>query len=136
MGSNSFQFFEKVQTTLNSFVDPSPLFFRRALGNLMVPKHPAMNWSKVERLKKPRPYKRSLGTIVVLSSLLSNPPYQSSRKWANGCVFQRVVFLCVDDNPDSRDLVRFMLQEDGYDVTCLESGREALALVENEVLIF
>ena len=46
--------------------------------------------------------------------------------------FSKGRILCVDDNPDSRDLVRFMLQEDGYDVTCLESGREALALVENE----
>ena len=81
-----------------------------------------MNWSKVERLKKPRPYKRSLGTIVVLSSLLSNPPYQSSREVGERMRFSKGRILCVDDNPDSRDLVRFMLQEDGYDVTCLESG--------------
>ena len=38
----------------------------------------------------------------------------------------------MDDNLDSRELVRFMLQENGYDVTCIESGRGALVLLENE----
>ena len=46
--------------------------------------------------------------------------------------FSKGRILCVDDNLDSRELVRFMLQENGYDVTCIESGREALALLENE----
>src|ERR1041385_4049531 len=36
--------FRKSTTTLNSFVNFSPLFFRRTLGNLMVPKRPAVNW--------------------------------------------------------------------------------------------
>ena len=46
--------------------------------------------------------------------------------------FSKGRILCVDDNLDSRELICFMLQENGYDVTCIESGREALALVENE----
>ena len=53
--------------------------------------------------------------------------------------FSKGHILCVDDNLDSRDMVGFMLQESGYDVTCIESGREALALVEKEsfdLLIF
>ena len=42
--------------------------------------------------------------------------------------FSKGRILCVDDNDDSRDLVRFMLQQNGYDVSCVESEREALAL--------
>jgi hypothetical protein len=38
IGSNVFQVFKKVQTTLNSFVNCYPLFFSRTLGNLLVPK--------------------------------------------------------------------------------------------------
>ena len=47
--------------------------------------------------------------------------------------------LCMDDNPDSRDLVRFTLLSEGYDITCVESGREAIDLVQREhfdLLIF
>ena len=40
--------------------------------------------------------------------------------------------LCMDDNHDSRELVRFMLEQGGYDVTCVESGRETLALLKAE----
>ena len=47
IGSNFFQFFRKVQSTLNSFVNVSPLFFSRTLGNLMVPKRPAINWFQI-----------------------------------------------------------------------------------------
>lgn len=46
--------------------------------------------------------------------------------------FSKGRILCMDDNLDSRELVGFMLQENGYDVTCIESGREALALLEHE----
>jgi hypothetical protein len=44
IGSKFFQFFKKVQTTLKSFVNCYPLFFSRTLGNLLVPKRPAINW--------------------------------------------------------------------------------------------
>ena len=40
--------------------------------------------------------------------------------------FSKGRILCVDYNLDSRELVGLMLQENGYDVTCIESGREAL----------
>ena len=40
--------------------------------------------------------------------------------------------LCADDNPDSRDLVFIMLQTSGHDVTCVESGTDALNLLKRE----
>lgn len=45
----------------------------------------------------------------------------------------------MDDNADSRDLVRLTLMAEGYDITCVESGREAIDLVRREhfdLLIF
>jgi CheY-like chemotaxis protein len=45
----------------------------------------------------------------------------------------------MDDNPDSRDLVHFALMSQGYDITCVESGHEAIDLVRREhfdLLIF
>jgi CheY-like chemotaxis protein len=47
--------------------------------------------------------------------------------------------LCMDDNHDSRELVRFMLEQGGYDVTCVESGRETLELLHKtkfDLLVF
>lgn len=40
--------------------------------------------------------------------------------------------LCVDDNPDSRELVRIMLETNGYNIKCVESPFEALDLLRNE----
>ena len=45
----------------------------------------------------------------------------------------------MDDNPDSRDVVHLTLMAEGYDITCVESGREAIDLVRRErfdLLIF
>ena len=45
----------------------------------------------------------------------------------------------MDDNADSRDLVRLTLMAAGYDMTCVESAREAIDLVRREhfdLLIF
>jgi len=47
--------------------------------------------------------------------------------------------LCMDDNADSRDLVRLTLMAERYDISCVESGREAIDLVRREhfdLLIF
>ena len=52
---------------------------------------------------------------------------------------QKGRILCMDDNADSRDLVRLTLMAEGYDITCVESGREAIDLVGREdfdLLIF
>lgn len=52
---------------------------------------------------------------------------------------QKGRILCMDDNADSRDLVRLTLMAEGYDITCVESGREAIDLVRRErfdLLIF
>jgi CheY-like chemotaxis protein len=53
--------------------------------------------------------------------------------------FQTGRILCMDDNADSRELVRLTLMAEGYDITCVESGREAIDLVRREyfdLLIF
>jgi two-component system OmpR family response regulator len=47
--------------------------------------------------------------------------------------------LCMDDNPDSRDVVHLTLMAEGYEIICVESGREAIDLVRREhfdLLIF
>ena len=52
---------------------------------------------------------------------------------------QKGRILCMDDNADSRELVRLTLLSEGYDITCVESGREAIDLVRREhfdLLIF
>jgi two-component system, sensor histidine kinase len=52
---------------------------------------------------------------------------------------QKGRILCMDDNADSRDLVRLTLMAAGYDMTCVESAREAIELVRREhfdLLIF
>ena len=78
----------------------------------------------------------SFGTLVALTFLLGvsnlTPALPKFKEVGERMRFSKGRILCVDDNDDSRDLVRFMLQQNGYDVSCVESGREALALVENE----
>lgn len=41
--------------------------------------------------------------------------------------------LVVDDNDDSLRIIQTVLQNNGYDVSLAKSGKEALALVENDV---
>jgi diguanylate cyclase len=38
--------------------------------------------------------------------------------------------LVVDDEPDGRDLVRFVLEDNGAEVVTAEGGKEALALLD------
>ena len=40
--------------------------------------------------------------------------------------------LCTDDEPDSRELVRFVLEQAGYDVVCVDSSANALNLLGSE----
>jgi CheY-like chemotaxis protein len=40
--------------------------------------------------------------------------------------------LYTEDDPDSRDLVIFILKQNGYHVTCTENGTEALTLAKNQ----
>ena len=40
--------------------------------------------------------------------------------------------LCTDDEPDARELARFMLAQEGYDVVCVGSGAEALQRLRTE----
>ncbi len=40
--------------------------------------------------------------------------------------------LYTEDNPDSRDLVIFILKQNGYQVTFAENGTEALTLAKNQ----
>ena len=52
---------------------------------------------------------------------------------------QKGRILCMDDNVDSRELVRLTLLSEGYDITCVQTGREAIDLVRREhfdLLIF
>ena len=41
--------------------------------------------------------------------------------------------LCVDDNKDSREMIKALLnyEDEGYDVTIVETGAEALSLIAN-----
>ncbi|HEX5055023.1 MAG TPA: ATP-binding protein [Gammaproteobacteria bacterium] len=43
-----------------------------------------------------------------------------------------VKVLVVDDEPDGRDLIRFVLEDCGADVVAAESGKEALAILERQ----
>jgi two-component system cell cycle response regulator DivK len=38
--------------------------------------------------------------------------------------------LVVEDNPDNSKLVSWILEDEGYDVTCVESGERCLMLLE------
>lgn len=38
--------------------------------------------------------------------------------------------LVVEDNPDNSKLVSWILEDEGYDVTCVESGERCLTLLE------
>ena len=71
IGSNSFRFFKKVQTTLNPFVNCYPLFFSRTFRNLLVPKTPAIYWFQFfrKRYNRERPHE-SLGW---LAAIIVNP---------------------------------------------------------------
>ena len=40
--------------------------------------------------------------------------------------------LCTEDDPDSRELIVFMLEGADYDVTCAEVARDALSLAQNK----
>lgn len=40
--------------------------------------------------------------------------------------------LYTEDDPDSRELVIFTLQQRGYEITCADNGIEALSLARNE----
>lgn len=42
--------------------------------------------------------------------------------------------LCVDDNKDSREMIKALLnyEDEGYDVTIVETGAEALALIAKD----
>lgn len=41
--------------------------------------------------------------------------------------------LVVEDNPDNSLLVTWILEDEGYQVTCVESGEACLATLSNEV---
>lgn len=40
--------------------------------------------------------------------------------------------LCAEDDHDARELIIFTLRLNGYQVTCVETGTEALSLAKNE----
>ena len=40
--------------------------------------------------------------------------------------------LCAEDDHDARELIIFTLRLNGYQVTCVENGTEALSLAKNE----
>ncbi len=46
---------------------------------------------------------------------------------------QRINIFVVDDDPDTRDLLRFMLEEEGAIVTVATNAKEALSLLEREL---
>ncbi len=46
---------------------------------------------------------------------------------------QQINIFIVDDDPDTRDLLRFMLEEEGAIVTVATNAQEALALLEKEL---
>ncbi|MGG6264513.1 response regulator [Leptolyngbya sp. AN03gr2] len=46
---------------------------------------------------------------------------------------QRVNIFIVDDDPDTRDLLRFMLEGEGAIVTVATNAKEALSLLEKEL---
>lgn len=40
--------------------------------------------------------------------------------------------LVVEDNPDNSKLVSWILEDEGYSLTCVESGERCLAILEKE----
>lgn len=40
--------------------------------------------------------------------------------------------LCTDDDAESRELLRFMLEQAGHEVVCVGSGEEALSLARSQ----
>jgi CheY-like chemotaxis protein len=40
--------------------------------------------------------------------------------------------LCTEDDPDSREMMVFLLTEEGYDITCTENSAEAIERVKIE----
>jgi DNA-binding response OmpR family regulator len=40
--------------------------------------------------------------------------------------------LCTDDDPDSRELLAFILNDAGFDTICAENAQQALELARNE----
>ncbi|MGQ0763846.1 MAG: response regulator transcription factor [Acidobacteriota bacterium] len=40
--------------------------------------------------------------------------------------------LCTEDDPDTRELIRFVLNDEGYEIVCAESGEDALRLAHAE----
>ncbi|BAU10200.1 uncharacterized 14.6 kDa protein in sodA1 3'region [Leptolyngbya sp. NIES-3755] len=46
---------------------------------------------------------------------------------------QRVNIFIVDDDPDTRDLLRFMLEEEGAIVTVATNAKEALSMLEQQL---
>ncbi|MBD1845887.1 response regulator [Cyanobacteria bacterium FACHB-63] len=46
---------------------------------------------------------------------------------------QQINIFVVDDDPDTRDLLRFMLEDEGANVTVATNAKEALSLLEKEL---
>lgn len=41
--------------------------------------------------------------------------------------------LCTEDNPDTRDLLAFLLESEGFEVVCADSAADALELAKTQV---
>ncbi|MBD1821084.1 response regulator [Cyanobacteria bacterium FACHB-DQ100] len=46
---------------------------------------------------------------------------------------EQINIFVVDDDPDTRDLLRFMLEDEGANVTVATNAKEALSLLEKEL---
>lgn len=46
---------------------------------------------------------------------------------------EQIKIFVVDDDPDTRDLLRFMLEEEGANVTVATNAKEALSMLEKEL---
>lgn len=46
--------------------------------------------------------------------------------------FSKARILCTEDDADTRDLIRFVLGSEGYEVVTSESAQEALSLAQSE----
>ena len=46
--------------------------------------------------------------------------------------FTKARILCTEDHPDTRELLVYVLTEQGFDVTCSGSGAEALNLAQTQ----
>jgi CheY-like chemotaxis protein len=55
-----------------------------------------------------------------------------SDKWANTMQCCKGRILYTEDDYDCREMVLFTLRKGGYEVTCVDSGIEALALAKTE----